>query len=140
MAILGLDYGEKRIGVALANSEGLLVIPMTIIERTREKADLDKVLALVEGYEVERIIVGLPLSLDGAIGKQAEEALAFSKALSRHIKIPVDMWDERYSTVDAESLFLDAGMKREKRRERRDAMAAAIILQDYIDNKKAHQD
>lgn len=140
MAILGLDYGEKRIGVALANGEGLLAIPMTIIERTGEKADLDKVLTLAEGYGVELIIVGLPLSLDGTIGKQAEEVLAFIRTLSQHIKIPVDTWDERFSTVAAESLFLDAGMKREKRRERRDAMAAAIILQGYLDSKKAPQD
>ena len=139
MAILGLDYGEKRIGVALANGEGLLAIPMTIIERTGEKADLDKVHALTEEYEVKRIIVGLPLSLDGSIGRQAEEVLAFTRALSQHIKIPVDTWDERFSTVEAESLFSSTGMKREKRRDRRDAMAAAIILQGYIDNKMAHQ-
>lgn len=139
MAILGLDYGEKRIGVALANGEGLLSIPMTVIERTGKKADLEKVHALAEEYGVKRIIVGLPLSLDGTIGKQAEDVLAFIKALSHHVHIPVDTWDERFSTVAAESLFLDAGMKREKRREHRDAMAAAIILQGYLDNKKTTQ-
>ncbi len=140
MAILGLDYGEKRIGVALANGEGFLAIPMTVIERTGEKADLDKVLALTEEYGVEQIVVGLPRSLDGSIGRQAEEVLAFTTALSQHIKIPVDTWDERFSTVEAESLLLDAGMKREKRKGHRDAMAAAIILQGYLDNKKATQD
>ncbi len=139
MAILGLDYGEKRIGVAFANGEGLLAIPMTVIERTGEKADLDKVLALAKEYGVKRIIVGLPLSLDGTIGKQAEEVLAFIRTLSQHVHIPVDTWDERFSTVEAESLLSSTGMKKQKQREHRDAMAAAIILQGYLDNKKATQ-
>lgn len=139
MAILGFDYGEKRIGVALANGEKRLAIPMTVIKRASEKTDMDKVLDLIKQYDVERIVVGLPLSLDGTVGKQAEDVLAFIRTLSQHVDVPVDTWDERFSTVAAESLFLDAGMKREKRRDRRDAMAAAIILQGYIDNKKAHQ-
>lgn len=139
MAILGLDFGEKRIGVALANGEGLLAIPMSVIERTGEKADLDKVHALAEEYGVKRIVVGLPLSLDGTIGKQAEDVLAFIRTLSQHIHIPIDTWDERFSTVEAESLFSSTEMKRGKQREHRDAMAAAIILQGYLDNKKATQ-
>lgn len=139
MAILGLDFGEKRIGVALANGEGFLAIPMTVIERTGEKADLDKVHALADEYGVKRIVVGLPLSLDGTIGKQAEEVLAFIRALSQHIHIPVDTWDERFSTVEAESLFSSTEMKKQKQRKHRDAMAAAIVLQGYLDNKKAPQ-
>ncbi len=140
MAILGLDYGEKRIGVALANGEKHLAIPIAVIERASEKADMDKVLHLIKQYDVERIVVGLPRSLDGSIGPQAKEVLNFTGAVSRHTNIPVDTWDERFSTVAAESLFRDAGMKREKRRERRDAMAAAIILQGYLDNKNKPKD
>ena len=131
MAILGLDVGEKRIGVALA--DGLLAIPLTVIDRAGEGADLERVLALAEEHGVKRIVVGLPRSLDGSIGRQAERVLSFSSALSESTDVPVDTWDERLSTVSAERLLLDAGVKREKRRARRDAMAAAIILQSYLD-------
>lgn len=131
MAILGLDVGEKRIGVALA--DGLLAIPLTVIDRAGEEADLERVLTLAEEHEVKRIVVGLPRSLDGSIGRQAERVLSFSSALSESTDVPVDTWDERLSTVSAERLLLDAGVKREKRRARRDAMAAAIILQSYLD-------
>ena len=79
MAILGLDVGEKRIGVALA--DGLLAIPLTVIDRAGEGTDLERVLALAEEHGVKRIVVGLPRSLDGSIGKQAERVLAFSKAI-----------------------------------------------------------
>lgn len=140
MAILGLDYGEKRIGVALANGEKRLAIPMTVIERASEKADMDKILDLITQYDVERIVVGLPRSLDGSLGRQAKEVLNFTGAISQHTNIPVDTWDERFSTVAAESLFKDAGMKREKRKGHRDAMAAAIILQGYLDSKNMPED
>ena len=131
MAILGLDVGEKRIGVALA--DGLLAIPLTVIDRAGEEADLERVLALAEEHGVKRIVVGLPRSLDGSIGRQAERVLSFSSALSESTDVPVDTWDERLSTVSAERLLLGAGVKRDKRRARRDAMAAAIILQSYLD-------
>ena len=131
MAILGLDVGQKRIGVALA--EDLVAIPLTVIERTGEEDDLERVLALAEEHGVKRIVVGLPRSLDGSIGRQAERVLSFSSALSESTAVPVDTWDERLSTVSAERLLLGAGVKRDKRRARRDAMAAAIILQSYLD-------
>jgi putative Holliday junction resolvase len=131
MAILGLDVGEKRIGVALA--DGLLAIPLTVIDRAEEEADLERVLALAEEHGVKRIVVGLPLSLDGSIGWQAEKVISFSRALSKSTNVPIDTWDERLSTVAAERQLLDAGVKREKRRMRRDATAAAIVLQAYLD-------
>jgi len=131
MAILGLDVGQKRIGVALA--QDLVAIPLTVIERAGEKGDLEKVLALAREHGVKRIVVGLPRSLDGSIGQQAERTLAFTRELSQRTDIPVDTWDERLSTVAAERLLLDTGMKREKRKAHRDAMAAAIILQSYLD-------
>ena len=131
MAILGLDIGEKRIGVALAN--GLLAIPLTVIDITGEESDIEQLLALAREHGAERIVVGLPLSMNGSIGRQAESVLAFSRSLSEHVDIPVDTWDERLSTVAAERLLLDSGMKREKRKGKRDAMAAAIILQAYLD-------
>ncbi len=131
MTILGLDVGEKRIGVALA--EGLLAIPLTVIDRRVEETDMELIMALVEEYRAERIVVGLPRLMNGDIGTQAEEVLSFSGALAQHVDIPVDTWDERLSTVTAERLLIDAGMKRKKRKGKIDAMAAAIILQAYLD-------
>ncbi len=131
MTILGLDVGEKRIGVALA--EGLLAIPLTVIDRRVEETDMELIMALVEEYKAERIVVGLPRLMNGDIGTQAEETLTFSGALAEHVDIPVDTWDERLSTVTAERLLIDAGMKRKKRKGKLDAMAAAIILQAYLD-------
>lgn len=131
MAILGLDVGEKRIGIALA--DGLLAIPLTVLDRTGEESDMEKLLSMAREYGAERIVVGLPRSMNGSIGMQAEKVLAFSGALAQHVDIPVDTWDERLSTVAAERMLLDTGMKREKRKGKRDAMAAAIILQAYLD-------
>lgn len=131
MAILGLDFGQKRIGVALA--QDLVAIPLTVIERTGEKDDMERVFALAQEHGVKRIVVGLPRSMDGSIGKQAQLVLAFSGTLSEQADVPVETWDERLSTVAAERLLVDAGMKREKRKARRDAIAAAIILQSYLD-------
>lgn len=137
MSTLGLDIGEKRIGVAIAAPEGLLAIPLTVIERVGEEADLKAILDLADEHGARRIVVGLPRSLDGSIGKQAKRVLSFSKVLSQRTDIPVDTWDERLSTVAAERLLSDAGVKSDKRRARRDAMAAAIILQSYLDREHA---
>ena len=131
MCVLGLDIGEKRIGVALA--DGLLAIPLSVIDRTGEAVEMEQLLALAREYGAERIVVGLPRSIDGSIGKQAERVLAFSGALAQYVDIPVDTWDERLSTVTAERLLIDTGMKRKKRKGKLDAMAAAIILQAYLD-------
>ena len=137
MSTLGLDIGEKRIGVAIADPEGFLAIPLTVIERVGEEADLKAILDLANEHGARRIVVGLPRSLDGSIGKQAERVLSFSRVLSQRTDIPVDTWDERLSTVAAERLLSDAGVKSDKRRARRDAMAAAIILQSYLDREHA---
>ena len=137
MSIMGLDYGQKRIGVAIAAAEGLLAIPIDVIDRAGEEADLKAILTLINEWGIDRIVVGLPRSMDGSIGKQAEEVVAFSKALSQRISVPVATWDERLSTVASERLMRDAGTKSGKRKAHRDAMAAAIILQGYLDRGRA---
>jgi putative Holliday junction resolvase len=131
MATLGLDVGEKRIGVAIA--DGLVAVPLTVIESAGEAADMERIAAMADEYGIERIVVGLPRSLDGSTGKQAEKAIAFAEVLSTQTDIPIDTWDERFSTVSAERMLRDAGAKHDKRKANRDAMAAAIILQAYID-------
>jgi putative Holliday junction resolvase len=131
MALLGLDIGDKRIGIAL--SEGRLAVPSDVLERTTEEDDLERIADLVRKFDAERIVIGLPRSMDGSIGKQAESVLAFSKALANHISIPIEMCDERLTTVTANQLMRESGTKRKKRKENIDALAAAVILQAYID-------
>lgn len=137
MGLMGLDVGEKRIGVAIANAAGLLAVPLAVLDRVEEEADLKAILDLAEEHDVEQIVVGLPRSMDGSIGKQAEVVLAFCKLLSQHTDIPVDTWDERLSTVAAERLLSEAGVKKGKRKAQRDALAAAIVLQGYLDRARS---
>jgi len=137
MGLMGLDVGEKRIGVAIANAAGLLAVPLAVLDSVEEEADLKAILALAEEHDVEQIVVGLPRSMDGSIGKQAEVVLAFCKLLSQHTDIPVDTWDERLSTVAAERLLSEAGAKKGKKKAQRDALAAAIVLQGYLDRARS---
>ena len=138
--ILGLDVGEKRIGAALSDPEGILATPLMVIDRERVESDSKALLDLVRQYSVARIVVGLPYSLDGSVGRQAEKVKDFIDWLSQHSEIPVETWDERFSTVAAEHLMVEAGMKRKKRKERVDAMAAALILQSYLDRMRTQEE
>ena len=131
MPVLGLDVGEKRIGVALA--EGSIAVPLTVIQRVEQGADLQQVISLAREHGADVIVIGLPRSMDGSIGAQAEAVLEFAGALGHITDIPVDTYDERLSTVEADRLMREAGTKRGKRKENLDAMAAAVILQGYID-------
>jgi putative Holliday junction resolvase len=131
MSVLGLDVGEKRIGVALA--EGSIAVPLAVIQRVGEAADLQRVISMAQEHGADIIVVGLPRSMDGGIGVQAESVLEFAAALGHIADTPVDTYDERLSTVEADRLMREAGTKRGKRKENVDAMAAAVILQSYID-------
>ena len=137
MRVLGLDIGDKRIGVALSDPQGLLASALTIIERRDSAADIQAILNLVEKHGVERIIIGLPLSLDGSIGQQAEKVQAFAKMLGQEVDVPVESWDERLSTVAAERLLIEVGARRAKRKKHRDAIAASFILQGYLDRLRS---
>jgi len=133
MAIIGLDVGDKHIGVAMAI--GTIAVPVAVIKRTEEEVDLERIAALTRDYETELIVIGLPRSMDGSIGAQAELVIEFTKSLSNHIDIPIDMCDERLTTVTADRLLQESGAKRKQRKANIDAMAAAVILQAYIDGK-----
>jgi len=133
MRILGLDPGERRIGVALSDPTGLLASPLTVIKRSGLSDDLAAVARLVQEHEVELVVVGEPRTLRGEVGPQAEAAREFAGQLAGYVRVPVEMWDERLSTVAAEREMLALGIRAEKRRAQRDAVAAAIILQGYLD-------
>ena len=130
MRSLGLDIGDKRIGVALSDPQGILASPLTIIDCSHDRADIEAIIAIVSQNQVGQIIVGLPLSMDGSIGKQAEKVKAFTRELCNHTEVPVEFRDERLSTVSARRLMQTV---RKTRKTRHDAVAAALILQSYLD-------
>ena len=133
MRILSLDVGEKRIGVAMSDPLGILASPLTQINITGTKAAIEAILELVRQHEVERIIAGLPYSIDGSLGPQAQRVGSFLRKLSECLDIPIETWDERYTTVAAEGKMIEAGVRKDKRKKQIDAAAAAIILQEYLD-------
>jgi len=135
---LGLDIGDKRIGVALSDAEGILASPSTIIDRKDDTADIEAVTDIVNRYEVKQIIVGLPRSMHGSLGKQAEKVEDFTRKLCNCIEVPVEFRDERLTTVSARRLMREARPGKTRKKVRDDAIAAAVILQGYLDEGK-HQ-
>ncbi len=133
MRLIGLDVGEARIGVAVSDPSGSLASARTVLARRPEQAALQAIARLVEDEEAEAIIVGLPRSLSGELHGQAALVQAFAEALRAQVSVPVHFWDERLSTVAAEREMRASGARREKRRAMIDAVAAAIILQSYLD-------
>ncbi|UCC91140.1 MAG: Holliday junction resolvase RuvX [Dehalococcoidia bacterium] len=133
---LGLDIGDKRIGVALSDPQGILASPLTIITRQNETADIEAIINITSQHQVERVVVGLPRSMDGSLGKQAEKVEAFVQKLSSQTKVPVEFRDERLSTVSARRLMQAAYAKKPRKKALDDAVAAAIILQGYLDEER----
>ena len=130
MRSLGLDIGDKRIGVALSDPQGILASPLTIIDCRDDQSDIAAIIAIINQNQVGRIIVGLPLSMDGSISEQAEKVEAFTQKLSNHTQVPIEFRDERLSTVSAKRLMQTV---RKTRQTRHDAVAAALILQGYLE-------
>ncbi len=135
MRVLALDVGDKRIGVAISDPSQVLARSLKVIQRGSRQEDFAAVARLVEEYEVEKVVVGYPLSLDGKAHAQAKKVERYATGLAESLTVPMLLWDERFSTVTAERLMREAGVRSKKRRERIDAVAAAVILQDYLDSR-----
>jgi putative Holliday junction resolvase len=133
MRSLGLDIGDKRVGVALSDPDGVLASPLTIIERTDDSQALAAIIDIINRQGAGRVIVGLPRSLDGTLGGQAEKVRDFARRLAGMIKVPLDYRDERLTTVMARRLKRASGGRKGRGKTRYDAQAAALILQDYLD-------
>jgi putative Holliday junction resolvase len=140
MRILGLDVGDRRIGVAMSDPVGILASAFAVVERKGDGSDLKSILNMVKENEVGCIVVGLPRSMDGSLGEQAVKTNTFVEELSELTDVPIKMWDERLSTVIAERLLKDAGKDRRQMKKGRDAAAAAVTLQWYLDRQAiSHQ-
>ncbi|HEX9260333.1 MAG TPA: Holliday junction resolvase RuvX [Acidimicrobiales bacterium] len=137
MRALGLDLGSRRIGVAVSDRSGTIASPLTVIQRSGDVArDHRAIAALVAEEEAERVVVGLPLSLDGSIGPAARAALAEAEALASVVDVPVETYDERLTTVTAERTLMEARMRAEARRRVVDKVAAAVMLQAWLDGRR----
>ena len=139
MRILGLDFGSKTTGVAVSDPMGWTAQGLEIIRRQEEehlKATLNRIAQICEEYKVEKIVLGLPKNMNNTLGERGEKTLLFKEKLEARLRLPVETWDERLSTVAAENVLLEADMSRKKRKNVIDKLAATIILQNYLDAKK----
>jgi putative Holliday junction resolvase len=143
MRALGLDVGSKTIGMALSDPGGVIASAWGVLERQGHVADAKEVASRVEAESVEQVVVGLPLELDGSEGRRARLTRRFMDVLTQTLEaqsaddvaVPVDTWDERFSTAAAERTLLEADLSRKKRKQKIDAMAAQYILQGWLDAK-----
>lgn len=138
MRIMGLDVGEKRIGIAVSDLMGWTAQPHSVLVRRNLQADLEEIKKICTELEAEEIIVGMPRNMNGSLGPKAREIQDFAQKLQSFLKLPVGFWDERLSTVSAERILIQADVSRLKRRKVIDKMAAATILQSYLDSKSTN--
>ena len=136
MRTLGLDVGDKRIGFSLSDPTGTLAQALKVYARSTVKDDLEELGRLVRAHDVKEIVVGLPKDLSGAMGKRAQSVAAFAEQIERHTGVRVVLWDERFSTNEANRIFEMAEVSHKKRKPFIDMMASQIILQGYLDAPK----
>jgi putative holliday junction resolvase len=134
LRILGLDYGEKRIGVAICDELGLTAQGLSTIIRKNKKHDWELLGNLVKNYQVDKIVIGYPLKLDGSAGIQCEKVDRFTLLLEKAFALPVVKWQETLSTKEAEEILINSGVRWEKRKKMVDKLAACLILQNYLDS------
>lgn len=133
---MGLDLGDKTIGISMSDEMGWTAQGLEVIRRKQEspEADLERLDQLIKEYQVEKVIVGLPKNMNGTIGPRGELCKEFGRSLQERTGIPIQMWDERLSTVAAERILISADVSRKKRKQVIDKMAAVIILQGFLDS------
>lgn len=134
--VLGIDLGSKRIGLAVSDRSGSIASPLAVLQRSKSaRHDHDAIRRIVAEEECERVVVGLPLSMDGSVGKAAKAALAETKQLATVVGVPVETYDERLTTVSADRAMMEANMNAQARRKVVDKVAAAVMLQAWIDRQ-----
>lgn len=136
MRILGLDYGSKTVGVAVSDPLGFTAQGVEIIRRKSEnkmRQTLARIEELIAQYQVEEIVLGLPKNMNNTLGDRAEKSLELKETLERRTGLPVVMWDERLTTISANRVLMETGVRRENRKEHVDEIAAVFILQGYLD-------
>ncbi|WP_017686819.1 Holliday junction resolvase RuvX [Paenibacillus sp. PAMC 26794] len=133
MKILGLDYGDRRIGVAASDAFGWTAQGLEVLERRRDEGEFARIAELVREHEISEIVVGLPKNMNGTVGPRGEICIAFAERLRDELNLPVHLWDERLTTMAAERTLIEADVSRKKRKQVVDKIAASLILQNYLD-------
>ncbi len=136
MRILALDYGDSRIGVAVSDELAITSLPLTTIENSGFAEVLEQIKELLTKYNVKEIVVGLPLHMDGSSGERVEITREFVDRLEENVSVPIYLFDERLSSAEVEKVLLEADLSREKRREKKDKLAASLILRRYLESNK----
>lgn len=140
MRVLGIDLGSKRIGIAVSDRSGTIASPLLVLQRTgKQSEDHKRIAALVEEEEAVRVVVGLPLHMSGAMGPAAKAAVAEAEALATVVGVPVETYDERLTTVTADRALMEFKMKADARRRVVDKVAAAVMLQAWLDGRPARE-
>ena len=136
MRVMGLDVGSKTVGVAISDPLGFTAQGVEIIkiDEEAEEFGFDRLGELVKEYKVEKFVVGLPKNMNNTVGDRAQKSEELKAALERRTGLPVELWDERLTTVAAERVLMESGVRREHRKESVDQIAAAMILQGYLDH------
>ena len=133
--IMGLDIGDKTIGVAVSDLMGLTAQGVTTIKRVGKKKDIETIKQIIAEKQVNKIVSGLPKNMNGTVGPQGEKVQKFCELLKEETNLPIEFWDERLSTVAAERSLIEGNVRRENRKKVIDMLAAVIILQGYLDSK-----
>jgi putative Holliday junction resolvase len=136
MRTLGLDVGDRRIGVAMSDPDEILASPLATVTRDTDDKAVLAILDIIEKHQVQKIVVGLPYSMDGNLGVQANKVMAFISMLSEHTDVEIATRDERLSSVAVGRLFAEAGTRGKTAKLKTDAAAAAFVLQGYLDSLK----
>jgi putative Holliday junction resolvase len=139
MKVLGLDIGEKRIGIAVSDALRCTAQGLTVLQRNDEADAIGAIQELVDTLQVSEVVVGLPKNMDGSVGESAQKILLFVSKLEEALSIPIVLWDERWTTAEATRMLLQADVTRKKRRKVVDKIAAVLILQGYLDSLEHHE-
>ncbi|MBC2577558.1 Holliday junction resolvase RuvX [Peptostreptococcus russellii] len=134
--IMGLDVGDRTIGVAVSDLMGITAQGVTTIRRESKKKDIEELKKLIKEHNVKYIVSGLPKNMNGTIGPQSEKVIKFCDILKEETGMEIDYWDERLTTVSAEKMLIDGDVSRKNRKKVIDKLAAVLILQNYLDFKK----
>lgn len=134
MKVLGLDIGEKRIGIAVSDALRCTAQGLTVLHRCGADDDISAIQELINASQVSEVVVGLPKNMDGSLGEGAQKVLAFVNKLEESLSIPIILWDERWTTAEATRMLIHADVTRKKRRNVVDKIAAVLILQGYLDS------
>jgi len=140
MRVLGLDVGEKHIGLAVSDGLGWTAQGLSTVIVQDKNSAISSIIKVIKENEVSEVVVGMPFNMDGSPGKKAQEIANFIEDLKKKIPLPIKIWDERLSSVEAEKLMLQADLSRRKRKRKVDKLAAQLILQGYLDAKNVQKE